>query len=212
MISTAEFKPLKILKNFQIESVTPIKFNYESRLKIVTYVPLDYVDKLTFELGNAGAGRIGKYDLCSFRMKGLGTYRPLSGAKPFKGKTGKISFTEEIRLEMECEVKSADNVINALLENHPYEEVAYEIYKFGKRAKEPIIVKVRFAKLLKLNQLVSKIRKNTDAGDIALDMNIREIMLADCMETDRNLELLAEKENCSLIISVFKNKIIFKKI
>ena len=212
MISPAKFKPLRILKNFQIESVTPIKFNYESRLKIVTYVPLEYVDKLTFELGNAGAGRIGKYDLCSFRTKGLGTYRPLQGSKPFKGKAGKISFAEEIKLEMECDLKSADSVIDALLENHPYEEVAYEIYKFGKRSNEPVIVKVRFVKILKLSHLISNIRKETKVSKAAFNMNIREIILADRMEADRNLELLAEKENCSLIISVFKDKVIFKKI
>lgn len=212
MISSAAFKPLKILKIFQIESVTPLKFNYESRLKIVTYVPPEYVDKLTFELGNAGAGKIGKYDLCSFRTKGLGTYKPSQDAKPFKGQAGKISFTEEIKLEMECPVESADNVINALLEHHPYEEVAYEIYKFGKRTKEPIIVKVKFAKSIKLNSLVSKIRKETEVSKSAFNMNIREVILADRMEINRNLELLADKENCGLIISVFKNKIIFKKI
>ncbi|MBN1634655.1 MAG: hypothetical protein JW917_10860 [Ignavibacteria bacterium] len=212
MISAADFKPLRILKNFQISSVTPLKFHFESRLKVVTYVPLEYVDKLTFELGNAGAGRIGKYDLCSFRTKGLGTYRPLSGSKPFKGQTGKITFAEEIKLEMECEIKSVNKVINALLEHHPYEEVAYEVYKFGRRMKEPAVVKVKFARAVKFNKLISEIRKETDIGETSFNMNIKEIILTDKIEADKNLELLAEKANCSLIISVFKNKIIFKKI
>lgn len=212
MNRTAEFKPLKILKNTEIKSVTPLKFLYETRLKIVTYVPLKYVDKLTFELGNAGAGRIGKYDLCSFRMKGLGTYMPMSGSKPFEGKKGKISFEEEIKLEMECDIKSIDKVIDTLLEHHPYEEAAYEIYKFGKRGKEPVIVKVEFAKPVRLHKLISNIHSETEI--ISKDFNsiTRRIILTECMEINDNIKLLAKKENCELIISVFKNKTIFKKI
>lgn len=212
MNTGAEFKPLKVLKNLKIKSVTPLKYNYETRLKVMTYVPLKYVDKLTFELGNAGAGKIGKYDLCSFRIKGLGTYRPMRGAKPFEGKAGKISFEEEIKLEMECDVKSVDKVIDALLENHPYEEVAYEVYKFGKRSKEPVIVKVEFTRPVKLHRLISLINPRTDISNIAIDMEVRNLILADCLDIDLNLESIACKENCGLIVSVYKNKTIFKKI
>jgi hypothetical protein len=73
-------------------------------------------------------------------------------------------------------------------------------------------VKVRFAKIFKLNQLISNIRKETEVCKAAFNMSIREIILADRTEADRNLELIAEKENCNLIISVFRDKVIFKKI
>lgn len=207
-----EFKAIKVLKNTEIKSVTPIKYNYETRLKIVTYVPLGHVDKLTFELGNAGAGIIGKYDLCSFRMKGLGTYRPTRGTKPYSGKEGKISFEEEVRLEMECDVKSLDKIIDTLLGNHPYEEVAYEIYKFGKRAAEPLAVKVELKRPVKLSKLISDIRPDTEISDRTFSKSIKRIIISECPDSENYLKILAVKEKCELVILALKNKIVFKKI
>ncbi|MGB9697494.1 MAG: hypothetical protein ACP5P3_07085 [Ignavibacteria bacterium] len=123
----------KYFKKDEIKTLTPFSYLYKEKKKIVTYVPLNHVDKLTFELSNAGAGIIGNYDLCSFRMKGVGTFRPKQGSRPFSGEKGKINFVEEIRLEMECDPIHLDAVVEALLKYHPYEEVAYEIYTFTKR-------------------------------------------------------------------------------
>jgi len=207
-----EIKHEKLLKDFEIEETTPLIFNYETRLKVVTYVPLEYADKLMFELGNAGAGIIGKYDLCSFRMKGLGTFRPLSGAKPFSGKEGKISFEEEIRFEMECGYDVIDNVIDSLLKHHPYEEVAYEIYRFEKRSKEPAILKVRLKKPVSLSKIILNIRNDISENPVKFDLNVQDILICDNIEIDSDLKVLAKKQKCKLIISAFGNKIIFKKI
>jgi hypothetical protein len=207
-----DFRALKILKNIEFKSVTPLKYIYETRLKIVTYVPLRYVDKLTFELGNAGAGKIGKYDLCSFRMNGLGTYRPMRGAKPFEGKAGRISFEEEVRLEMECDTKSIDNIIDALLENHPYEEVAYEIYKFGKRVTEPVVIKVELKRPVKMSELINIVRPNTEISSGIFKGSIRRIIISECPDKDDYLKYLATREKCELVILSLQKEIIFKKI
>ncbi len=206
------YKPLKVLDKTYIESIIPIKYEYKKRYKIVTYVPLEYVDKLTFEMGNAGAGIIGNYDLCSFRIKGLGTYRPLEFTKPFKGEQGKVSFEEEIRLEMECAPSNLDEVLNALLENHPYEEVAYEVYEFLKRDKIPSLIKVILNKPIKLSHIVKRIKKDVKESDLVFNPETKNLLVCEIQEIDEETIKLAIKHKCNLIISVLKNKIIFKKV
>ncbi|MCX7832887.1 MAG: hypothetical protein N2490_01585 [Ignavibacteria bacterium] len=206
------YNPLKVIDKSLIESITPIKYEYQKKYKIVTYVPLAYVDKLTFDMGNAGAGIIGNYDLCSFRMKGLGTYRPLKNAKPFKGEEGKISFEEEVRLEMECESSKLDNVIEALLENHPYEEVAYEVYEFMKREKNPKLIKVTLKQPIKLFDLIKGLKKEIREKDLTFNQELKNILLGEIQEIDEDCLKLASKSKCNIIISVLKNKIIFKKV
>ena len=47
---------------------------------------------------------------------------------PFAGEKGKIHFEKEIRFETVLFSHLKEKVIKALLEVHPYEEVAYDIY------------------------------------------------------------------------------------
>ncbi len=206
------YKPLKVIEKSLIESIIPLKYEYKKKYKIVTYVPLEFVDKLTFDMGNAGAGIIGNYDLCSFRMKGLGTYRPLKNSKPFKGEEGKISFEEEVRLEMECDFDNLDDVLDALLKNHPYEEVAYEVYEFIKREKNPFLVNVILKQPIKLSNIIERIKKNIEAKDLAFNLVTKNFLLGEIPEITEDIIKLAIKHRCNLIISVLKNKIIFKKI
>lgn len=77
---------------------------------------------------NAGAGRIGDYDDCTFSSPGTGTYRPLPGAKPFNGKIGRMERIKEVRLEVVVASSKIKQVISAMKKVHPYEEVAYDVY------------------------------------------------------------------------------------
>ncbi|MBI4547308.1 MAG: Nif3-like dinuclear metal center hexameric protein [Ignavibacteriae bacterium] len=102
--------------------------SYKNQKKIVVFVPRAHVDRVTEAMAVAGAGRIGKYELCSFRAEGTGTFKPLEGAKPFSGKIGNLEKVPEIRLEMIVQASKAHDVINAMRSSHPYEEVAYDVY------------------------------------------------------------------------------------
>jgi hypothetical protein len=50
--------------------------------KIVVFVPEDDGERVRAAMGEAGAGRIGSYDHCSFTTKGIGRFRPMAGAAP----------------------------------------------------------------------------------------------------------------------------------
>jgi dinuclear metal center YbgI/SA1388 family protein len=97
------------------------------RCKLVTFVPPDAVEGVIEALTAAGAGVIGDYERCSFRVRGTGTFRPLAGADPEQGTVGHDTAVEEDRLELELAVRHLGAVIRALQAAHPYEEVAYDL-------------------------------------------------------------------------------------
>lgn len=97
-------------------------------VKIVVYVPLTHSDILRKALGEAGAGKIGNYDFCSFSSKGKGRFKPNEKAHPFIGKADKLEEVEEERIEVLCEKERAKEVIKAMKKVHPYEEVAFDVY------------------------------------------------------------------------------------
>lgn len=97
--------------------------------KLVTFVPQSYHSKVLDALFAAGAGQIGKYDSCSFNIQGEGTFRGNEESNPFIGEPGKLSKEPEVRIEVILEEYRQKNVIKALLSSHPYEEVAYDVYR-----------------------------------------------------------------------------------
>jgi len=96
--------------------------------KLVTFVPESHAEKVREAIFSAGAGHIGNYDSCSYNIHGQGSFRALDGANPFVGEVGKIHFEPEVRIETILPAHLTSRVISAMLEAHPYEEVAYDIY------------------------------------------------------------------------------------
>lgn len=97
-------------------------------LHLVAYVPTPNAEKLRTALFNAGAGGIGNYDCCSFNIEGTGTFRAGEGSHPYVGEIGEIHKENETRISLIFEKHLKNSVLKALKENHPYEEVAYEIF------------------------------------------------------------------------------------
>ncbi len=96
--------------------------------KLVTFVPLEYAEKVRTAIFAAGAGHIGNYDSCSYNLQGQGSFRAAQGANPFVGEIGELHFENEIRVETIYPKTREAAIINAMKEAHPYEEVAYDIY------------------------------------------------------------------------------------
>jgi dinuclear metal center YbgI/SA1388 family protein len=96
--------------------------------KIVTYVPPSHADAVASAMALAGAGEIGEYRNCSFRGEGRGTFRGGAGSHPALGGKGTLEHVKELRLEMVAPRRAVGNIVRALTEAHPYEEVAYDVY------------------------------------------------------------------------------------
>ena len=97
--------------------------------KICFYVPENAVEIVKRALFTAGAGRIGNYDSCCWQVLGSGQFRPLENSNPAIGTTGEVETVSEYRVEMVCEDNKIEKVVEALRQNHPYEEPAYDILR-----------------------------------------------------------------------------------
>lgn len=95
-------------------------------LKLVTYVPLNAKEAVLEALFQAGAGQIGNYSRCSFSVTGEGTFLPNESARPASGAVGAMSRDVESKVEVLVSVHHKNKVYAALLDVHPYEEVAHE--------------------------------------------------------------------------------------
>jgi dinuclear metal center YbgI/SA1388 family protein len=96
--------------------------------KIVVFVPAGYEDRVRTAMAEAGAGWIGNYSHCTFQVRGTGTFMPGENTSPFIGEQGRLEKADEFRLETIVPEELTPRVVNAMVEAHPYEEVAYDIY------------------------------------------------------------------------------------
>lgn len=96
--------------------------------KIAVFVPMGYEERVALAMAEAGAGHIGRYSHCTFRAAGVGTFMPGEGTNPFLGEKGKLEQADEYRLETIVPAELTGRVVEAMLDAHPYEEAAYDIY------------------------------------------------------------------------------------
>ena len=99
-----------------------------NRYKIVVFVPEADGARVRMAMGEAGAGRIGNYDHCSFTTRGVGRFRPLAGANPAVGAVGGFEEVVEERIETLCAEERLRDVLSAIRRAHPYEEPAIDVY------------------------------------------------------------------------------------
>ncbi len=116
---------MKIAEKIGLQKLSILSPKKGALRKLVTFVPLPQKDAVTEALWNAGAGNIGNYDQCSFQIKGTGTFRPNEEANPSIGTALQYEQVTEVRLEVLVPAVHEKNILNALKESHPYEEVAY---------------------------------------------------------------------------------------
>lgn len=117
----------KIAEKLQLENVQILSPQKNSLLKMVVFVPTIAVEAVRSAMLNAGAGKFGNYDMCSYNMNGYGTFRACEGANPYCGEIGEVHKEDETRVEVILPNYNKDKVIGAMLKVHPYQEPAYDI-------------------------------------------------------------------------------------
>ena len=98
-----------------------------NKVKIFVTVPIASLDDVRNAVCNAGAGKIGNYNYCTFSSKGIGTFIPNDESNPYIGSANKLEFVDEEKLEFICEISKVKQVLKKLRESHPYEEPAIDI-------------------------------------------------------------------------------------
>lgn len=97
-------------------------------VKFIVFVPLSHGDIVRKALGEAGAGKIGNYDFCSFSTIGVGRFRGNEKSNPTVGEANKYESVEEEKIEAIMPREILKEVIEKVKAVHPYEEVAFDIY------------------------------------------------------------------------------------
>ncbi len=95
--------------------------------KLITFCPLKDAEKVRDALFAAGAGVIGDYSETSYNTEGFGTFKGSESTNPHVGEKGKRHHEPEIKIETIYPGYIEHNLVQALLEAHPYEEVAYDL-------------------------------------------------------------------------------------
>ncbi|GAB3128051.1 Nif3-like dinuclear metal center hexameric protein [Tsukamurella serpentis] len=94
-------------------------------------VPPAQADEVLAAMFDAGAGEIGEYSECAWRVGGTGQFRPGDDADPAIGSARELTVHAETRLELVAERAVRDRVTQALKDAHPYEEPAYDIVELA---------------------------------------------------------------------------------
>ncbi len=143
----------------------PAGHNY----KLVVYVPVDSVAKVSHAIFSAGAGWIGNYSNCSFQSFGTGTFLPLQGARPAIGSKGRLEKVGEIRFETIVPVDKLDAVVAAMKKAHPYEEPAFDVFKLHNSADKFGLGRIgRLTQPVFVKQIINRIKRSTGAKAVGL--------------------------------------------
>jgi dinuclear metal center YbgI/SA1388 family protein len=117
----------KMAQLLELENTSILHFKENTLKKLFTFVPIESAEEVRMAIFNAGGGNIGKYSQCSFNMDGTGTFMAQEGANPCIGEIGKPASAKEMKIEVVFPYYLEAQVVNAMLEAHPYEEVAYDV-------------------------------------------------------------------------------------
>lgn len=135
--------------------------------KLVVFVPESSHEKVLQAVLNAGAGHIGNYSHCSFNSSGVGTFVPHEGTDPYIGSTGVMERVDEVRIETIVPQSIQKKVVQAMLKAHPYEEVAYDLYRMDLKGRSFGLGRVgKLEKAVTLQELAERVKEQYDVPKV----------------------------------------------
>jgi len=187
-----------------LRQIEPLSRAPGNLVKLVVYVPREHTDPVAEALFAAGAGHVGDYDQCSFRLPGVGTFRPGEGSSPFIGNQGHREEVREYRLEVVVRQSRLARVLERLFKAHPYEEVAYDLIPLGNQ--DPQAGMGRIGRLAEPCSLETYAQRAKDAlGCAALRVSGRPGMaiakVAVCGGSGASLIRAARRQGADVIVT-----------
>lgn len=135
--------------------------------KLVVFVPKEAEEKVREAIGKAGAGAIGNYSHCSFSADGTGRFLPEEGSEPIIGEQGKLEAVSEVRIETIIPETFEKKVVSAMIKAHPYEEVAYDIYRLDNQGEVLGLGKIgSLACEMTLGEFAEHVKKTLDVNGV----------------------------------------------
>jgi dinuclear metal center YbgI/SA1388 family protein len=137
--------------------------------KVVVFVPDADLARVSDALFAAGAGHIGQYSQCSFRLAGTGTFFGSEATNPTVGQKGRREEASEWRLEALCPEAAVEQVVAAMRRAHSYEEPAFDVYPL--RPAPLAVGEGRVGRLpqpIALGELCRTVKASLNAGAVQL--------------------------------------------
>lgn len=132
----------------------------EQLVKLVVYVPTTHVTAVRDVMGENEAGHIGNYSHCTFQTEGTGTFMPLEASNPYIGSQNELEVVNEVKIETIIPKPKLSRVVDAMIEAHPYEEVAYDVYPLEINGKTYGIGRIgTFGKNMNLKELSEHVKE-----------------------------------------------------
>jgi dinuclear metal center YbgI/SA1388 family protein len=148
-----------------------------TQYKLVTFVPPDAYERVSRALFDAGAGRIGNYSSCGFRIKGTGTFFGEAGTNPTVGRPGTLEEVEEFRLETVVAIDRVDAVIRALRESHPYEEPAFDLNQLAAPPESIGLGRIgMLPEAVTAEMLVNRIKRELEIDRVLIAGDVRRLV------------------------------------
>ncbi len=148
--------------------------------KLFFNLPVGYEGKILKELFEEGVGEYNLYYDCAFESFGEGRFKEKSGAEPFIKSDG---VYKEARLELIVRKDKVTGVVERLRRCHPYNEVAFDVFK---EAVNPVNLGYgcigEFKKAKKLSQFINHCKEilGIDRVRYMGDLNARVRKVAVC--------------------------------
>ncbi|MDR1545375.1 MAG: Nif3-like dinuclear metal center hexameric protein [Deltaproteobacteria bacterium] len=112
----------------ELEERRPLEDRAQGWAKLVVFAPEDAAEAVLRAALEAGAGTMGGYEGCFFRLTGQGGFRAPADGQPHVGRPGEASVVDEVRLETRLPRALKGRVERAVRAAHPYEEPAVEFF------------------------------------------------------------------------------------
>ncbi len=171
-----------IAARLQLTGALPLRKRSVQQYKIVVFTPEGDLAKVSDAMFAAGAGKIGQYNECSFRLAGTGTFFGTPTTNPTVGQRGRREEVSEWRLEVICPPQRLDAVLAAMRKTHSYEEPAFDIYPLRPAATSAGEGRVgKLPEPVRLGDLAVMVRKLLGAAAVQtvgeLDATVRKLAI-----------------------------------
>jgi dinuclear metal center YbgI/SA1388 family protein len=194
-----------LAERFGLRDIKPLdKGNSEALYKLVVYVPVGHEEAVRQAINGAGAGHLGQYADCSFKSKGTGIFRPLEGSRPFLGQEGFLEEVEEYRLETVVAQPRLGKVLQEMIKAHPYEEVAYDIYRLENRGKVFSLGRTgKLAQEMSLQEFCTRVKMSLGLKSLRVvgDMNRPISKIAVVSGAGASLIGKARNQKCDVLVT-----------
>lgn len=194
------FMEIMGFENCKILDVT----SSETLYKLAVYTPITHEKVVREALGESGAGYIGNYSNCTFNSLGTGTFKPEANSNPFIGEIGKIEEVKEVKIETIVPNSILQKTISKMMKAHPYEEVAYDVYKLENKGQS--VGLGRYSILnneIDLETLCERIKLKLDMNHIRVvgDLSTKIKKVAVVTGSGADMINVAKSKNCDVIIT-----------